>query len=216
MNNLKGKKIIITAGPVWVPIDKVRVITNIFGGALGYEIAKEASRQGADIVLLMGPGRVRFTGRENFKLIKFKYYDDIYRILKKEISTKKYCAVIHSAAIPDYVPIKENKGKIKSGKKELVLRFKPTKKIIDQFRKWHKDIFIVKFKLEAINNTKKLIEIAYKSMLYSEANLMVANKLESVKKEHTAYIMNFKKEIITARGKRNIAVKLVNNISKFL
>ena len=79
------KKILITAGPVWVPIDKVRVMTNIFGGALGYEIAKQAAKLGFDVVLLMGPGRTCFTNKEKFKIIKFKYFEDIYELLKKEI-----------------------------------------------------------------------------------------------------------------------------------
>ncbi|MDD4333477.1 MAG: phosphopantothenoylcysteine decarboxylase [Patescibacteria group bacterium] len=216
MNNLNGKKIIVTAGPVWVPIDKVRIITNVFGGALGYEIANEAARQGAEVILLMGPGRVHFTGKEKFKLIKFKYYDEIYKILKKEISSKKYSAIIQSAAIPDYVPVETKSGKIKSGKKELVLKFKPTKKMIDEFRKWDEDIFIVKFKLEVDKNKKELVEIAYKSMLYSKADLMVANQLDNIGTNHEAYLMDPQKNIKTIIGKNNIARELVKEIQKRL
>ena len=59
MPALKDKKILITAGPTWVAVDKVRVITNIFGGALGTIIAEQAKKTGAQITLLMGPGRAR-------------------------------------------------------------------------------------------------------------------------------------------------------------
>ena len=54
---LTGKKILVTAGPTWVAIDRVRVITSIFGGRLGVTIAREAARRGASVVLLLGPGR---------------------------------------------------------------------------------------------------------------------------------------------------------------
>lgn len=216
MNNLKNKKIIVTAGPVWVPIDKVRVITNIFGGALGYEIAREAARNGAQVTLIMGPGRVCFGKKENFKLIRFKYYEEIYKILKKEISTKKYQVIIQSAAIPDYVPIKTEKGKIKSGKKELELKFKPTRKIIDLFKKWDKNIFIVKFKLEVGKNTKELINIAFASMKQSHAEIMVANKLEKSGRNHEAFLINQKKQIRSVYGKSNIAKELIKEIGEKL
>ncbi|MCP4136844.1 MAG: phosphopantothenoylcysteine decarboxylase, partial [bacterium] len=49
---LENKKILITAGPVWVPIDRVRVMTNTFGGALGAIIAQKAYELGADVTLL--------------------------------------------------------------------------------------------------------------------------------------------------------------------
>jgi len=212
MANLKGKKIIITAGPVWVPIDKVRVITNVFSGALGNEIAKEASRRGAEVILLMGPGRVNFTGKEKFKVVRYKYYDEIYKLLKKEISTKKYDIIIQSAAIPDYIPVKTAKRKIKSGQKELILKFKPTKKIIDQFRKWDRDIFIVKFKLEVSKKVNELIDIAYQSMLDSRANLMVANNLENISVNHKAYIIDKQKKVKAVFGKGEIAKELIKEI----
>jgi len=211
---INKKKILITAGPVWVPIDKVRVMTNIFGGALGYEIAKQASKLGFDVVLLMGPGRTCFTNKEKFKIIKFKYFEDIYELLKKEISSKKYYAVIHSAAIPDYAPDKMHNGKIKSGKGNLVIRFKPTFKIVDRIKRWDSNIILIKFKLEVGKFKEDLIEIAYKSLLQSKANFIVANEFSEVNsKAHKAYIINSNKDIIECVSKNSIAKKLLKVIS---
>jgi len=211
---LNKKRIIITAGPVWVSIDSVRIMTNIFGGALGYEIAKKASDLGADVTLLMGPGRVCFSKKEKFKIVKFKTFDDIYKILKTEISSKKYNAVIHSAAIPDYVPEKTYRGKIKSGNNKLLIRFKPTFKIVDRIRRWHSNIFLVKFKLEVGKFNEELIDIAYKSLLDSKADIIIANEFSEVdNKKHKAYIVNNKKENIECTSKDMIASKLLKIIS---
>jgi len=79
----EGKKILITSGPVWVPIDKVRIITSIFGGALGVVMAEKAREMGADILLLMGPGRAKIEGGQNLKVIKFKYFDELFSLIKK-------------------------------------------------------------------------------------------------------------------------------------
>lgn len=213
---LRNKRILISAGPVWVPIDKVRIMTNIFGGKLGYFIAKEAAKLGGEVTLLMGPGRVTFNDTENFKVRYFKYFEDIYKILKTELKTKKYDIVIHSAAIPDYIPLKTFNGKIKSGQKNFTIKFKTTPKIIDRFRKWDKDVFIVKFKLEVDKTKSQLIDIAYKSMVHSNADMIVANELNNIGQNHTAYVIDKNKKVITVHKKNIIAEKLMETIAKNL
>ena len=210
----KNQKILISSGPVWVPIDRVRVMTNVFGGALGYVMAEVATQAGFDVTLVMGPGRVKFSGQEKFKLIKFKYYDEVYKILEEEIQSRKYDVMIHSAAIPDYLPKEEKSGKIKSGKDELVIKFKPTKKIVDEMKKWDPDIFLVKFKLEVNKAREELIDIAHKSMMHSNADLMVANDLNDVLGTHKAFIIDRDKNIQEFIGKEEIAKNLIAEIQK--
>lgn len=214
MSDLKGKKILISAGPTWVPIDQVRVITNIFGGTLGYVIAQAAARAGAEVTLLMGPGRTVFSGGEKFAVKRFKYYDEIYKLLEKEVGSKKYDVLIHSAAIPDYVPKTVYRGKIKSGNDNFVLRFKTTKKIVDQVKKWDKDIFLVKFKLEVGLTEKQLIETAYQALKKSKAELIVANELEGISKNHRAFIIDAEKKVQEVVGKKKIAEQLLRQIGK--
>ena len=207
-----GKNFLISAGPTWVPIDKVRVITNIFGGALGYLIAEKSYQMGARVTLLMGPGRVAFTGKEKIRLKKFKYFGEIYNLLEKEVKSKKYDVLIHSAAIPDYVPSITHKGKIKSGKRNFIIKFKPTIKIVDKIKKWDPNTFLVKFKLEVNKSKKQLIDIAYESMLHSKANLMVANDFKTVSREHQAFIIDKNRNIKEIRGKEKITLALLKII----
>jgi phosphopantothenate-cysteine ligase len=188
---LEGKKILITSGPVWVPIDKVRIITSVFGGALGVVMAEKAREMGAEVLLLMGPGRAKIEEGENLQVVKFKYFDELFELMKKEISSKKYDIIIHSAAVPDYVPKKVFAGKIKSGKKDLVITMKPTIKIVDQVKKWDSSAVLVKFKLQVGCKEKELIKIAQKSMAASKADIMVANDLlDMANNKHIAFIID--------------------------
>ncbi len=217
MYQLKNKKILITAGSVWVPIDKVRIITNVFKGTLGLLIAKEAVKRGAKVTLLLGPGISDIPGRQskNLKVIRFKFFNELFTLMKKEISPRQYDVIVHSAAVADYMPISSRAGKIKSRKKNLVIKLKPTIKIIDQIKKWHPQIFLVKFKLETDLTKKELIEKSYKSMIDSNADLMVANDFESIKdKYHKAFIIDPRKNITSCSQKEEISRKLLNIIFK--
>ncbi|MFA5107184.1 MAG: phosphopantothenoylcysteine decarboxylase [Patescibacteria group bacterium] len=206
----------MTAGPVWVPIDKVRVITNVFAGNLGFEIAKIASRRGHKVTLMLGPGRVCDHKLRSIKvrLIKFHYYDELFRIFIKEIKENKYDAIFHSAAISDYQLSKKYSGKIKSGKKTIFLKLKPTKKIVNYIKKITPSTILVKFKLEVNKTSKQLIQIASKSMAESRADFMVANEYKRVRGVHEAFILDHANNIIFIKGKRQIAKKIVNLVEK--
>jgi len=217
MNSLKNKKIIITGGPTWVPIDSVRVITNVFRGTLGLMIAQEAAKRGAKVTFLLGPGGVFIPKKKSprLKIIRFKFFDDLYKLMRREISSRKYDVVIQAAAIADYMPVKYYKGKIKSKKENLSVKLKPTIKIIDQVRKWDPKVFLVKFKVEYDISKKALIKKSYESMLASNADLMVANDLKYMKgNKHKAFILDSKKNIIVCNKKIEIAKKLLNTIVK--
>jgi len=213
---LKNKKILITAGPVWVPVDKVRVITNIFSGRLGWAIAKIAHDMGANITLLMGPGKIILPSKKikNLEIIYFRYFDELLKLVKREVGSKKYDIMIHSAAVNDYAPRSSKEKKIKSGKQKLVIRLRPTIKIVDLVKKLDPSIFLVKFKLEVDVSEKKLIDVSYKSMLKSRADLMVANNMETVEKYkgHEALIIDPEKNIKKVIGKVKVAVSLLKLI----
>lgn len=217
---LKNKKILITAGPVWVPIDKLRIITNIFSGRLGFLIAQTAYQNGADVTLLLGPGRIYpddLKSKNKFNILRFRYYEELLELVKNEVKTKKYDVVIKSAAVADYIPIKYYDKKIKSGKKKLIIKMKPTLKIIDLIKKMDPSVFLVKFKLETNLSEKKLIDTAHKSMNVSDADLIVANNFESViqnEMEHTAFIIDKNKNIKKVIGKKKIAIELIKLIAK--
>lgn len=211
---LKGKKILITAGSTWAAIDDVRVITNIFGGALGVCIAEEAQKLGVQVTLLLGPGRVQLhKNSKNFKVINFKYYDELLSLVKEKVSSRKYDVMIHSAAVTDYLPINKVKGKIKSTLNKMTIHLKKTIKIVDLVKKIDPDIFLVKFKLEVGIPEKKLLDIAYQSMESSNADLIVANDFNKLAKEHKAYIIDKMNNVIKCNTKKDIAKTLLNSIT---
>ena len=238
-SNLKNKKILITGGPVWVPLDKIRVITNVFTGALGLLIAKEAVKSGAMTTLLLGPSPLLLAAKlpKNLKIIRFNFFDELYKLMKKEISSRRYDVVIHSAAVADFMPEKNTEGKISSENKNLVIKLKPNPKIADKIKEWDPKIFLVKFKLEVNRTQKELIKRAYKSTRVSRADLVVANDFKDInieKGKHRAFIIDpapfgyesneTKKEpflarlfakrrgVIVCQTKKEIAKKLLNII----
>ena len=213
---LSGKKILITAGPVWVPLDKVRVITSIFGGALGAIMAENAEKLGADVLLIIGPGRVKIKQSKKLKVKKIKYCNELFGLMEEEISSKKYDVIIHSAAVPDYAPNEIFNGKIKSGKASLTIKLKPTVKIVDYIKKWDPSCFLVKFKLEVGCEEKQLLDIAQKSKASSNADIIVANDLNKMAKDkQEAFIISNSgtEEVFT---KKQIAEKLLETVSKNL
>jgi len=127
--SLKNKKVLITSGPTWVPIDNVRVISNIATGKTGALIAKEAKRYGADVTLLMGPTQ-NIINNHLIKTKSFKYFDEFKDLFTKEIR-RKPDLVIHSAAVSDYQPKKRFASKIKSDLKRLSLNLVLTPKLAD-------------------------------------------------------------------------------------
>jgi len=213
---LAGKKILVTAGPTWVAIDKVRVITNIFSGRTGCLIAREAEKRGAEVKLLLGPGRLNFPPGffKGIKVIKYHYFHELLNLTRKEVSSKHYDIIIHSAAISDYLPINPYDKKISSGKGSLIIKLKPAIKIIKGVKKWDPHIFLVQFKLEVGKKAKKLIEIGYKSMLKNKADLVVVNDLNKMDKhKHEAYIVDLEKNLTKVHSRYSLANKLFRIIT---
>lgn len=211
----KRTKILITAGPVWVPIDRVRVITNRFTGKTGFTIAMEAARREFKVTLLFGPGNVEIPSDipGNLTIIRFVTYDDLYGLMESNIRSGEYAALIHTAAVPDYVPEQVFDGKIKSGRDELLLKLKSTVKIVDLVKKWDPGIILAKFKLEVGLPTDKLFEVARKSMDQSQADFIVANDLDDYAKQNRrAFIIDKKGNIMECSGNENIAVSLLELI----
>lgn len=212
-------KVLVTAGSTIVPIDQVRVISNIFGGKTGTVIAEYFFSQGDEVTLITSNPKLVTIADSRLKIISFRTYDDLIDEMEKEIRSGNYDVVIHSAAVSDYqvtdVYLKNDDGtlslvdknnKISSTHDSLFLEMKPTLKIIDLIRKpWGFSGKLVKFKLEVGISDEELMEIAKKSRQTSEADFIVANCLEWSR--HYAYIINRAGRHIRV-SRRAIAVKL--------
>jgi phosphopantothenate---cysteine ligase (CTP) len=184
-------KVLITSGNTATMIDKVRKISNIFGGRTGFDIANHFVSSGDDVTLLTSSSEygLNFTamGRSRCHYDAYKTYDELYNRMKEECASGDYDVIIHSAAVSDYKPVGtfdsnlievDSRSKISSSHKELFLKLVPTEKIVDNLGLWGFKGTLVKFKLQVDITDKELIEIAHRSRKQSNADFIVANCLE--------------------------------------
>lgn len=211
--NLKNKNILITAGPTWVPIDTVRVISNIATGQTGILLAEKLRRLGAKVTLLLGPVETCCLNKK-IKLIHFIFFDELKRIIVKELTSKKYDIMIHSAAVTDYRPQVRFKQKVKSGIKQWKLNLVPTPKIIDMIKKIDRALFLVGFKFEPKVPREILIDKARSLMNRARLDLAVANTIDNDK--YLAFIVNKNNTIGPLKNRNALADKLINLIGENL
>ncbi|MFA5186244.1 MAG: phosphopantothenoylcysteine decarboxylase [Patescibacteria group bacterium] len=199
--------ILITAGSTCVQIDQVRVISNIFKGRTGIEIARAAANMGHRVTLLTSRGigatsqllREPLSPSHAITLCGFRTFDELSVLMEQKIRGEKFDAIIHSAAVSDYkvasvrdggrmLDADETGSKIGSGHGSLWLELVPTEKLVDKIRPvWGFKGTLVKFKLQVGIPDDELITIARKSRRDSEADIIVANCLEWAKEY--AYII---------------------------
>jgi phosphopantothenoylcysteine decarboxylase / phosphopantothenate---cysteine ligase len=174
---LKGKSVLVTAGPTPVPIDDVRFITNKFKGRLGIKIAEEAYLRGADVKLVMGPGGL--SAPSYIAADNIKNFDQYYEKVMGSLESKKFDAGIFSAAVADYRPKEVAKGKIPSGGKLKSIPMTNTVKVIDSVRKSFPGLYMVTFKYETNIMPEELERIA-NSRINKGYDMVVANRGEEM------------------------------------
>jgi phosphopantothenoylcysteine decarboxylase/phosphopantothenate--cysteine ligase len=174
--SFKNKRVLITAGPTWVKIDSVRIISNTASGKTGIILANRLAKLGAKVTLLLGPrGGDGLKIKKNVRLISFKFFDELRDLLGKELRAKNVDYLIHSAAVSDYRVAKLQRKKIRSGIKNFNLKLTPTPKIIKEVRKLNPDTFLVGFKFEPNASRNSLIKEANCQIDSYGSNLVVAN-----------------------------------------
>jgi len=124
---LKGQRIMITAGPTYEKIDPVRFIGNYSSGKMGFAIANECARRGADVVLISGPVSLSTPPYYNIKRIDVESCDEMYDAAVAEFPQCN--AAVLCAAVADFSPVAVADTKIKREGDELLLRLKPNKDI---------------------------------------------------------------------------------------
>jgi len=194
---LHKKRILMTAGPTVEFIDPVRVVTNLSTGRTGVLLASELVSAGAKVTLVYGPGTV--PPPTGAKVIPVRTSKEMFDAVKKEMK-KKFDVVILAAAASDYTVERYNQSKIKSSKKSLVIKLKQAPKIIDQIKKWQKDVFLVGFKAETNLSKKKLEESARKKMRETKADLIIANDIGARYQKNPDY-----NEIILVNSKKTVS-----------
>lgn len=168
--DLEGRKVVVTAGPTIEPIDPVRYITNHSSGKMGYRIAEEAKKRGAEVTLISGPTSIE--PPNNVELIKVNTTEEMFNAVEKHFSA---CDVlIKSAAPSDYRPEKTLDVKIKKkevGNDELNIKFVRNPDIAAYFGKMKKEQIIVGFAAE----TNNILQYAKKKLQSKNFDFIVAN-----------------------------------------
>lgn len=166
--DLKGKKILITSGSNAERVDPIRILTNRASGKTGIALALEAYRRGADVTLIH-----RFLqDLPGVRQVYAESAQEMYGAVLAELAAG-YDALISAAAVADYT-LDASEEKIKSGQ-ELILRLKPTRKILKAVRAAYPDLKIVGFKAETNVSEDELLSRAEASMRSSDLNLVIAN-----------------------------------------
>ena len=147
--DLKGKKIMITAGPTYEKIDPVRFIGNYSSGKMGYALAETCAERGAQVTLISGPVGLKAV-HPNITRIDVESAEQMYRAATEHYQTAD--AGILCAAVADFTPETTANEKIKREKDELTLRLKPTKDIAAELGRQKRDEQrLVGFALETNN-----------------------------------------------------------------
>lgn len=168
VKDLEGKKLLVTAGPTREKIDDVRFISNPSTGKMGYAIAKEAARRGAQVVLVSGPTALE--PPHGVETIRVETAEEMMGAVMRNLN--RASAVIMAAAVGDFTPERASKGKLD---KSLVtsLKLKKTPDILLALGKMAKHPFLVGFSAEHGENISR----AKKKLTEKGADMIVLNDI---------------------------------------
>jgi phosphopantothenoylcysteine decarboxylase/phosphopantothenate--cysteine ligase len=167
---LKGKKVLITAGPTYEAIDPVRFIGNHSSGKMGFEIAKASANLGAEVILITGPTHQKIA-HAFVTVIAVVSADEMYNAAHNYFNDIDIA--ILSAAVSDYKPKEVASQKIKKNDTTLTLELEKTKDILASLGEIKRNQFLVGFALE----THDELENAKGKLKRKNLNLIVLNSL---------------------------------------
>ncbi len=170
VQDLAGKRVLVTAGPTVEAIDPVRYITNHSSGKMGYAIANAAARRGATVTLVSGPVSVKADSPVN--VVDIVSAADMFNAVKEHMDEQDI--IIKAAAVADYTPETTADHKIKKSDDDMSIRLRRTEDILKYIGEHKRDGQIVcGFSME----TENLIENSKAKLLKKNADMIVANNL---------------------------------------
>lgn len=211
---LKGKKVMVTAGPTFENIDPVRFIGNYSSGKMGYELASELSSQGADVVLISGPLNLDFHFKDNVKLIKVTSAREMFEASQNVFPNMD--GAIFAAAVADYAPEESSDKKIKREKREeITLKLKRNPDIAGTLSREKQNQITVGFALETENG----LENAEKKLSSKNLDWIVLNSMEDpeagfMKDTNKITILSSKgeKKAFEAKSKKDVAKDIIETV----
>jgi len=167
-DELKGKKVLVTAGPTREAVDPVRYLTNHSSGKMGYAVAKAAKLRGADVVLVSGTKDLE--PPSGVEVIQIDSADEMFEAVMKHVDAD---VIVKSAAVADYRPANPSDIKIKKMPGDMALPLTRNKDILFEIGQVKDKQFLVGFAAE----TNDVIDNAKKKMEKKNLDLIVANDI---------------------------------------
>ncbi|SDB97909.1 phosphopantothenoylcysteine decarboxylase / phosphopantothenate--cysteine ligase [Melghirimyces thermohalophilus] len=164
---LRGKRVVVTAGPTREPLDPVRYLTNRSSGKMGYALAEAAVRAGAETVLVSGP--VGLTVPAGVRRVDVTTAEEMFEAVMKELPSSDI--VIKAAAVADYTPMQKANRKIKKSGDQMALELKKTRDIAEEVGKRKDGQFLVGFAAETDHVSDHAIDKLHRKRM----DLVVAN-----------------------------------------
>lgn len=212
--DLKDKKVLVTAGPTKEFIDPFRCLTNPSTGKMGISIANECARRGAEVILVSSVDNDSISN--NVKKVKITSTNDMFEAVKNNFKDCDF--IIKAAAVSDYTPVQIFDKKVKKQDGNLTIEFQRTQDILKYVGdNKHEGQKIIGFAAE----TNNLIEYAKEKIVKKNLDYIVANDISKKdigfgSDDNEVYIIdrhdNIKK--IDKSSKNNIAKAIVDEISK--
>ena len=210
--DMVGMKVLVTAGPTREYIDPVRFITNHSTGKMGYAIAENCMRRGADVILVTGPTSIK---KPDFvKVIDIISADDMFNAVKDNMENMDI--IIKAAAVADFTPQAYVDEKIKKeNKADIGISLKKTTDILSYLGEHKKaNQFICGFAME----TQNVIENARGKLNRKHADMIVANSLKQegagfgVDTNIVTIITKDGEEQLPIMSKEKVASVIIDNI----
>ena len=212
---LKGKKILITAGPTYEAIDPVRFIGNHSSGKMGFDIANEAVNKGAEVILVTGPTHLNVQN-STIKLIRVTSAQDMYDACHEFYNSVD--VAIAAAAVADYRPKNVANQKIKKNDTTFSIELEKTKDILASLGEKKKNQYLIGFALETENE----IEHAKQKIQKKNLDLIVLNSLNDegagfgkATNKVTFISKDFTIEPKELKSKEAVAQDIINKVIQF-
>lgn len=170
--DMKGKKVLVTAGATREKIDPVRYITNHSTGRMGYAIAKAAMLRGAEVTLVTG--KTSLMPPPFVRTIEIESAEDMYNAVMSNATSSDI--IVKAAAVADYRPKKPADNKIKKKDEGMIIELERTKDILKTLGENRRDNqFVCGFSMETENMVENSREKLYKKSI----DMIVANNLKT-------------------------------------
>lgn len=206
-SDLRGKRIMITAGPTYEKIDPVRFIGNYSSGKMGFALAEECAKRGAEVTIVAGPVALATPSYPNIHRIDVESCEEMFNAAAE--CFPQIDAAILCAAVADFRPETMAETKIKRGSDDLVIRLKPTHDIAAHLGKMRsKGQVLVGFALETDHEESN----AEDKLEHKNFNFIVLNSLRN---KGTCFQSDENQiSIISHKGKKDFPKKCKTEVAR--